>query len=87
MPDKEVGLVIVVIDSSMFGSGWVLYQIQQDGEKHPVLFCSCIYNNTKSRYSQPKAELYGVFRTLKELRHRVWGIYFRIDVDAKFLLK
>lgn len=85
-PVADEGVVIVAIDSSMYGSGWVVYQIQ-NAEKHPILFGSCTYNETESRYSQPKAELYGVFRALKELRHRIWGIYFRINVDAKFLLE
>jgi hypothetical protein len=85
-PADEDGLVLVAINSSKFSSGWVVYQIQ-NAEKHPVLFGSCTYNETESRYSQPKAELYGVFRALKELRHRIWGIYFRIEVDAKFLLE
>ena len=26
-------------------------------------------------------------RAVKDLRHRVWGIHFRIDVDAKFLIE
>lgn len=67
-PPSDEGLVIVVIDSSMYSSGWVVYQIQS-AEKHPFLFGSCTYNETESRYSQPKAELYGVFWALKELWH------------------
>jgi hypothetical protein len=85
-PSEDEGLVVLAVDSSMYGSGWVVYQIQ-NSEKHPVLFGSCTYNETESRYSQPKAELYGVFRAPKELRHRIWGIYFRIEADAKFLLE
>ena len=64
----------------------MVYQIQNT-EKHPTLFGSCTYSETDSRYSQPKTELYGVFQALKELWHQIWGIYFRIEVDAKFLLK
>ena len=41
----------------------------------------------ETRYSQPKCELYGVFRALKDLRHRIWGIHFRLDVDEKFLVE
>jgi hypothetical protein len=82
--ESDHGLVIVAVDSSVHGAGWVMYQ--QDGEeKHPVLFGSCTFSETESRYSQPKCELYGVFRALKDLRHRIWGIHFRLDVDAKFL--
>jgi hypothetical protein len=39
-PPDDDGLVIVTIDSSMYGSGWVVYQMQNT-EKHPTLFGSC----------------------------------------------
>jgi hypothetical protein len=42
--DKE-GLVLMAIDSSKFGSRWVVYQIQ-NAKKHPVLFGSCTDNET-----------------------------------------
>jgi hypothetical protein len=74
----------VAVDSSINGAGWVVYQQNELG-KHPVLYGSCTFSETESRYSQPKCELYGVFRALKDLRHRIWGIHFRLDVDAKFL--
>jgi len=56
-------------------------------QKHPVIFGSCTFNNTESRYSQLKLELHGVFCAVKDLRHQIWGIHFRIDVDAKFLIE
>ena len=83
---SEHGLVIVGIDSCQNGTGWILFQMVQK-EKHPVIFGSCTFNDTESRYSQAKLELYGVFRAIKDLRHRIWGIHFRIDVDAKFLIE
>jgi hypothetical protein len=82
--ESDHGLVIVAVDSSTNGAGWVVYQ-QNGKEKHPVLFGSCTFSEVESRYSQPKCELYGIFRALKDLRHRIWGIHFRLDVDAKFL--
>ncbi|OJT10001.1 Retrovirus-related Pol polyprotein from transposon 17.6 [Trametes pubescens] len=78
------GLVVVGVDSSIYGAGWVLYQFHGK-DKHPALFGSCTFLATESRYSQPKVELYGVFRALKELRSRIWGTHFLIEVDAKFL--
>ena len=84
--DSDEGLVIVAIDSCKLGSGWVLYQ-QRDGLIKPAIYGSCTFNETESRYSQPKAELYGVFRAVKNLRHRIWGLHFRVDVDAKFLIE
>jgi hypothetical protein len=78
------GLVIVAVDSSVHGAGWVVYQ-QNREEKHLVLFGLCTFSEAESRYSQPKCELYRVFHALKDLRHRIWGIHFHLDVDAKFL--
>ena len=78
------GLVVVGIDSSIYGAGWVLSQYFGI-ERHPALFGSCTFSATESRYSQPKCELYGVFRALKELRSRVWGTHFLLEGDAKFL--
>ena len=52
-----------------------------------MIFGSCTFNDAESRYSQAKSELYGVFHAIKDLPHRIWGIHFCIDVDAKFLIE
>jgi len=83
---SENSLVIVAVDSCQNGSGWILYQMVEK-DKHPVIFGSCTFNDAESRYSQAKLELYGVFRAVKDLWHRIWGIHFCIDVDAKFLIE
>lgn len=81
---KTHGEVTVAVDSLMYGAGFILYQ-QNEIEHHPALFGSCTFNQVESRYSQPKLELYGMFRAVRELRHRIWGILFILEVDAKFL--
>ena len=63
---SDHGLVIVAVDSCQNGTGWILYQMIEK-EKHLVIFGSCTFNDTKSRYSQAKLELYGVFRAVKDL--------------------
>jgi len=83
---SDHGLVIVAVDSCQNGTGWILYQ-NVEKEKHPVIFGSCTFNDAESQYSQAKLELYGIFRAVKDLRHRIWGIHIRIDVDAKFLIE
>jgi hypothetical protein len=83
---SEHRLVVLGIDSCQNGTGWILFQMVEK-EKHPVIFGSCTFNDTESRYSQAKLELYGVFRAIKDLRHRIWGIHFWIDIDAKFLIE
>jgi len=82
----EHSLVIITVDSCQNGTGWILFQMVEK-EKHPVIFGSCTFNDTESHYSQPKLELYGVFRAVKDLWHRIWGIHFWIDIDAKFLIE
>ena len=84
--DSDHGLVIVAVDSSIHGAGWVVYH-KLVNDKHPMLFGSCTFSDAESRYSQPKCELFGVFCALKDLWHRVWGIHFHLDVDAKFLVE
>jgi predicted Zn-dependent protease len=83
---SDEGLMIVGIDSSWMGSGWVIYQIT-NGSKSPALYGSCTFNATEQNYGQPKTEVYGVFRAFKELHHRIWGVHFRLDHDAKSLAK
>ena len=80
------GLVVVVVDLYKTGTGWILLQYQGK-EKRPVLFGSCTFNDVKSRYLQPKCKLCGLFWAVKALRHQIWGVHFRLDVDAKFLME
>ena len=63
-----------------------MYQIQAK-LKRPAMYGSCTFNNHEQNYGQPKTEVYGVYRALKELRHRIWGVHFRLDHDAKSLAK
>jgi hypothetical protein len=51
--ENDKGLVIIAVDSSVIGAGWVLLQIHANGEfPGSVMFC-----DTESRYSQLKLEL------------------------------
>ena len=82
---SDEGLVSVAVDAAaLYGAGWVVYQTR-NGDKKPAIYGSCTYNDRENRYSQPKAELFGVFRAFKHLRHRIWGIHFCLEHDAKFL--
>ena len=82
--DNELGLVTVHVDSSSIGVGWMIAQRLADAE-YPIVFGSITFNDREARYSQPKLELYGVFRALKAERHRLHNIHFRLIVDAGFL--
>lgn len=81
---SDHGLIVLAVDSSIYGAGWVLYQYDEM-DKHPSLFGSCTFSAAESRYSQPKAELYGLFRAMKECWQRIWGVRIRVDVDASYL--
>ena len=82
--DSDLGLVSIHVDSSYIGVGWMITQKLKEAE-YPIVFGSITYNDRESRYSQPKLELYGVFRALKAERHRLHSIHFRLVVDAGFI--
>src|SRR6266436_6787177 len=82
--DNELGLVTVHIDSSIIGVRWMIAQHLTDTE-YPIVFSSITFNEREARYSQPKLELYGVFRALKAECHRLHNIHFRLTINAGFL--
>ena len=82
---SDEGLVSVAVDAAaLYGAGWVVYQTRK-GDKKPAIYGSCTYNDQENRYSQPKAELFGVFWAFKHLHHQIWGIHFCLEHDTKFL--
>ena len=58
-----------------------------DSSEFPIIFRLITFNDLESHYSQPKLELYGVFRVLKAECHQLHGIHFRLMVDASSLVK
>ena len=64
----------------------VLSQINENGKRCPAHYGSIILKDQETRYSQPKLELYGLFRALRE-----WPIYLigakklQVEVDAKYI--
>src|SRR5258707_8432812 len=71
---KSGHTAFLAIDSSFQGVGWILSQTCEDGQCCPSRFGSIGWNECKSRYSQPKIELYGLFRTLRALRMHIIGL-------------
>jgi hypothetical protein len=57
----------LAVDSSWCAIGWILSQKSEDGQCRPSRFGSIGWNDRESRYSQPKIELYGLFRALRVL--------------------
>jgi RNase H-like domain found in reverse transcriptase len=85
-PSQYSAKLSTLYDSSVIGAGWIISQIVKDGEL-PVVFGSVTFKEHESRYSQPKLELYGLFHAVKVERHRLYGIHFRIKVDARSLIE
>jgi hypothetical protein len=77
--------VIVAVDSSHIACGWILFQ-NSNGKRYPSHFGSITWNERKSRYSQAKIELYGLFRALRAAKVWLIGLKtFTVGVDAKYL--
>jgi transposase InsO family protein len=62
--------VVLQVDTSNIAIGMILLQEDENGQLRPVRYGSIPLNERESRYSQPKLELYGLFRAL-----RAWRIY------------
>jgi len=78
--------IFLAIDSSQHTVGWILSQECEDGQQRPSHFGSIAWNDRKSRYSQPKIELYGLFCTLHTLRIHIIGITkLVIEMDAQYI--
>ncbi len=78
--------VFLAIDSSWRAVGWILSQDCEDGQRRPSRFGSIAWNDRESRYSQPKIELYGLFRTLRALRVHIVGVpNLVVEMDAQYV--
>ena len=83
---KEDWEVILAVDSSYIAVGFLLSQERADKRRYPNRFGSITFNERESRYSQPKLELYGLFRALKSVRVFIIGARkLIVEVDAKFI--
>jgi hypothetical protein len=69
--DREV---ILAVDSSYIGVGFILLQEGVDGKRYPSRYGSITWNVTEQKYSQAKLELYGLFRALKAVKMYTVGL-------------
>ena len=78
--------VFLAVDSSFRGVGWILSQECADGKRRPSRFGSISWNERESNYSQPKIELFGLFRALRALRLHLIGVRnLVVEMDAVFI--
>lgn len=78
--------VILSVDSSYIAVGFILSQMDNEGRRRPARYGSIPMNEREARYSQPKLELYGLFRALRSYRIYLVGVKnLVIEVDAKYI--
>ena len=78
--------VILSVDSSKIAVGIILSQIDEDGKRRPSRYGSLPMNERESNYSQPKLELYGLFRALRHFRLYIINVKrLHVEVDAKYI--
>ena len=78
--DREV---ILSVDSSIIGVGFILSQMGEDGKRYPSRFGSITWNERERNYSQAKIELYGLMRALRAFRVFIVGLKnLTVEVDA-----
>ena len=78
--------VVLSVDSSFIAVGIILSQLDEQGRKRPARYGSIPMNERESRYSQPKLELYGLFRALRNFRIFLIGVKnLHVEVDAKYI--
>jgi hypothetical protein len=78
--------VILAVDTSMIAVRYFLSQEGDDGKRYLNHFRSLSLTEVKSRYSQAKLELYGLFRALRAVRIFIFGIAnLTVEMDAKYV--
>ncbi|KAL5536488.1 hypothetical protein ACEPAF_310 [Sanghuangporus sanghuang] len=78
--------VILAVDSSIIGVGWYIGQEHSDGRRRINRFGSINWNQTQASYSQPKIELYGLFRALHAMRLYLIGVRnLVVEMDAAYI--
>ena len=78
--------MILSVDSSTEAAGMILSQLDDNGRKRPARYGSVPMSERESRYSQPKLELFGLYRALRHWRLYIIGVKnLQVEVDAKFI--
>jgi RNase H-like domain found in reverse transcriptase/Integrase zinc binding domain len=78
--------VIFAVDTSKYAVGIVLLQLDETGKRRPACYGSIPLGSVEGNYSQPKLELYGLYRALRAFRlHLVRVKNLIVEVDAKYI--
>ena len=71
----------VSADSSQYGLGAVLEQLQEDGTGRPVYYCSKTLSDSEKRYAQIEKEALAVTWACEHLKQFLLGSRFEIRTD------
>ena len=83
---KSDNPVILSVDTSQIAVGFILSQMDENGKRRPARYGSLPMNEREARYSQPKLELYGLYRALRHWRLHLVGVKkLIVEVDAKYI--
>ena len=85
---KSESPVILSVDTSYIAIGFILSQCDQDNPRlrYHSRFGSITLNEREARFSQPKLELYGLYRALRALKLHLIGVRnLIVEVDAKYI--
>ena len=85
---KSTAPVILSVDTSHIAVGYILSQCSTDNPKirYHARFGSITLNERECRFSQPKLELYGLYRALRQLKLYLIGVRnLIVEVDAKYI--
>ena len=80
--------VILAVDTSQIAVGFILSQCDPENtsRRYYAKFGSITLNEREGRFSQPKLELYGLYRALRALKHYILGLRnLIVEVDAKYI--
>ncbi len=80
--------VILGVDTSYRTIGFHICQVDPDNPKRRryARFGSIVLNERKACFSQPKRELYGLFRALHACRHWLFGVRkLVVETDTKYI--
>ena len=80
--------IILAVDTSQIAVGFLLCQCDTENPciRRFARFGSITLNDRKSRFSQPKLELYGLFRALRSLKAYLIGVRnLVVEVDARYI--
>ncbi|KAF7343686.1 DNA/RNA polymerase [Mycena sanguinolenta] len=79
---------ILGVDTSSIAVGFLLCQCDPNNlsRRYYARFGSITLNDREARFSQPKLELYGLFRALRSWKHYLIGVRnLVVEVDARYI--